>query len=146
MRRAALALALAGALSGCVTEARASRVRGASGFLENVAEYEAPAQSRCARFSRGSRAGEACEEARYLAEVYVRKLSPGDDVCLEGGFGDPPAASCRARGMVADVATNRILLEVRQARPDSRWFQKESNQFWFQEGALVDLYLVDHGY
>lgn len=141
-----VALGLACALSACVTEQRSSRVRGASGILENVAEYPAPAQSRCAKFKKGSGPANACDEAKYLGEVYVRKLSPGDEVCLEGGFGDEPGAACLARGSVADVATDRILVEVREARPDSRWFRKEQNQFWFQEGALVDLYLADHGY
>ena len=50
----------------------------------------------------------------------------------------------RASG--ADVATGMVLLEVREAKPDSRWFHRESNQFWFEEGALVDLYLQEHGY
>lgn len=146
MTRAVVGFFFACAFAGCVTEERASRVRGASGFLENVSEYPAPAQSRCEKFKKGSGAANACDEAKYLAELYVRKLSPGDEVCMEGGFGDEPGSACLARGSVADVATNRILLEVRDARPDSRWFKKESNQFWFQEGALVDLYLADHGY
>lgn len=62
-------------------------------------------------------------------------------MCLEGGFGDRPLASCLARASVADTDTNRILLEVRNAQPGSKWFNKEANQFWFEEGALVDLYL-----
>jgi hypothetical protein len=39
-----------------------------------------------------------------------------------------------------------VLLEVRQAKPESKWFQNEQHQFWFEEGALLDLYLADHGY
>lgn len=132
--------------SACVTEERASRVRGASGFLENVPEYPAPEVDRCQKFKKGGGPAGACEEARYLGENYVRRLSTGDEVCLEGGFGDSPGRACLARGSVVDTATNRICIEVREARPDSRWFKKEQNQFWFQEGALVDLYLADHGY
>lgn len=130
----------------CITDTRASRDRGASGFFENVPVYAAPATSRCAKFKKGGSAGNACEEAKYLGELYVRRLSSGDEVCLEGGFGDRPLASCLARASVADTDTNRLLLEVRNAQPTSKWFQKESNQFWFEEGALVDLYVAEHGY
>ena len=91
-------------------------------------------------------AGKRCDEAKYLAEIYVRKLDVGTDVCLEGGFGDEPGGACLARGGVVDTRTNEVLLEVRGAKPDSRWFKKEQNQYWFEEGALVDLYLADHGY
>ncbi|MER2563385.1 MAG: hypothetical protein ABTQ32_21835 [Myxococcaceae bacterium] len=132
--------------SSCITDDRASRARGASGWFENVPVYKAPASSRCAKFKKGGSAGAACDEAKYLGELYVRRLSSGDEVCLDGGFGDRPLASCLARASVADTDTNRILLEVRNAQPGSKWFNKESNQFWFEEGALVDLYLADHGY
>lgn len=108
--------------------------------------YEAPAQDRCARYAAGSGPSANCEEAKFLAQTWVRRLATGDEVCLEGGFGDPPGAACLARAAVVDTGTNLLLLEVRQARPDSRWFHQEQSQFWFQEGALVDLYLNDHGY
>lgn len=137
---------LAVVAAGCLTDTRASRSRGAAGFFENVPVYPAPEVSRCAKFKKGGGAAAACDEAKYLAELYVRRLSTGDEVCLEGGFGDRPLASCLARASVADTDTNRLLLEVRSAQPGSKWFNKESNQFWFEEGALVDLYLADHGY
>ncbi|MBE2253487.1 MAG: hypothetical protein IAE78_28425 [Myxococcus sp.] len=130
----------------CLTDTRASRDRGATGLFDNVPVYPAPEVSRCAKFKKGGSAAAACDEAKYLAELYVRRLSSGDEVCLEGGFGDRPLASCLARASVADTDTNRLLLEVRNAQPSSKWFNKESNQFWFEEGALVDLYLADHGY
>ncbi|MDP3236591.1 MAG: hypothetical protein Q8S33_09500 [Myxococcales bacterium] len=132
--------------AGCLSDNRASRDRGAAGFFENVPVYPAPKVQRCAKFKKGGNAAAACDEAKYLAEIYVRRLSSGDEVCLEGGFGDRPLASCLARASVADTDTNRLLLEVRNAQPGSKWFNKESNQFWFEEGALVDLYLADHGY
>lgn len=146
MRRVVLALCAVCAASGCVTEARSQRVRGASGFLENVPEVAAPEVDRCSSPRPGSGPKGSCDEARYLGEAYVRRLSPGDEVCLEGGFGDEPGRACLSRGAVVDVATNRVLVEIREARPDSRWFRQEQKQVWFQEGALVDLYLADHGY
>lgn len=138
-------LALLG-LCGCLTDNRASRDRGIADVFGNVPVYKAPPVSRCAKFKKGGGAAAACDEAKYLGETYVRRLSTGDEVCLEGGFGDRPLAACLARAAVADTDTNRLLLDVRSAQPGSKWFNKESNQFWFEEGALVDLYLADHGY
>lgn len=132
--------------SGCLTFDQASRDRGSSGFLDNVPVYRAPQQTRCAKFSKGSSSASACDEGRYLGEIYVRRLATSDEVCLDGGFGDKATAACGARAAVVDTAPNRVLLEVREAKPDSKWFNRELHQFWFEEGALVDLYLADHGY
>ena len=130
-------------LSACAMDKRASRDRGQG--IDNVPEYQAP-KDRCAGM--GNTALKArCDEAKYLAQTYVRKLAVGDEVCLEGGFGDQPLGACLCRARVDDSDdAKRILLDVKSARPDSRWFGKESNQFWFHEGALVDLYLAEHGY
>jgi hypothetical protein len=135
---------LFGVASACLTDSRASRDRGAGGF-DNVPTIPAPEKKRCDQYGKGAARGR-CDEAKYLAENYVKNLSPGDGVCLEGGFGEEPGGACLARASVADTATGKLLIELRQARPDSRWVQKESNQYWFEEGALVDLYLAEHGY
>jgi Tfp pilus assembly protein FimT len=90
--------------------------------------------------------GEALRRSGIPGPAVRAKLSTGDQVCLEGGFGDTPSAACAARAAVVDSSKDLVLLEVREAKPDSRWFNKEQNQFWFEEGALVDLYLADHGY
>ena len=136
---------LALSASACLTDGRASRDRGATGLFENVPRYPAPPTSRCEKI-KSPTPKKNCEEAKYLAQIYVRRLASGDEVCLEGGFGDRPGAGCGCRAAVVDTANEVVLLEVREARPDSRWFKKESNEFWFEEGALVDLYLSDHGY
>ncbi|MBL8950906.1 MAG: hypothetical protein JNK82_09035 [Myxococcaceae bacterium] len=132
--------------AGCLTDNRASRDRGAAGIFENVQVIAAPSVKRCDKFNKGGAARGRCDEAKYLAEVYVKKLSTGDMVCLEGGFGEEPGGGCLARASVADTATGRLLLELKDARPNSRWAAKESNQYWFEEGALIDLYLVENGY
>ena len=123
-------------------DSRPPRVRGASELidLDNVPVYAAPKTSRCAAKARG------CADAMYLAQTYVRRLSTGDQVCLEGGFGEPLTNECRARSAVVDTAPNRVLIEVREAKPGSKWFDKEIHQFWFEEGALVDLALAERGY
>jgi hypothetical protein len=142
-----LLLLAACALTSCIHDDRDSRDRGAMGWQENVPTIAAPAKPRCKNYP-GSGAAKRCEEAQYLGQLFVRKLSTGDQVCLEGGFGDgdTPSAACTARAAVVDSSKNLVLLEVREAKPDSRWFNKIQNQFWFEEGALVDLYLADHGY
>jgi hypothetical protein len=131
--------------SACLTDNRASRDRGAAGFFENVPLVAAPQTPRCAQYGKGAARGR-CDEAKYLAEVYVKKLSPGDMVCLEGGFGEEPGGACLARASVADTSVGKLLIELREARPNSHWASKESNQYWFEEGALIDLYLRENGY
>lgn len=130
-------------LCGCAADKRATRDRGQG--LDNVPEYPAPEKDRCAGHAGGALKGR-CDEAKYLAQAYVKKLHSGDMVCLEGGFGDEPGAACLARARVDDIDQLRVLLDVKDAKPDSKWFNKESHQFWFAEGALVDLYLAEHGY
>lgn len=130
---------------GCIRDTRVQRDRGGDGLMENTEIIKGPLKHRCVALGKGG-AGKRCEEARYLGEIYVRKLDVGTDVCLEGGFGDEPNGACLARAQVADSRPGEVLLEVRGAKPDSRWFHKDQNQYWFEEAALVDLYLADHGY
>jgi hypothetical protein len=134
------------AVGGCTNSTRATRDRGAAGVFENVPVMKSPPQTRCARLQQTSSLGKSCLDAVYLAQLYARRLATGDEVCLEGGFGERSTRDCLARAAVMDVNTNLVLMDVREARPNSKWFGKESNQFWFEEGALVDMYLVDHGY
>jgi hypothetical protein len=128
--------------SACVT----TRDRGNADFEGRAATYKAPLEQRCDKYKSGGGRAAACAEAKYLAEIYVRRLAAPDEVCLEGGFGDQPTGACLARAAVVDSATNRALIEIRQAKPESKWFNHEQHQFWFEEGALVDLYLAEHGY
>lgn len=144
MTRAAVVVVTSLCALGCITDTRSSRDRGATGFLENVPLYPAPAKVRCDALTGAKQKN--CVEAKYLADIYVRKLATGDEVCLENGFGEKPAGTCACRAAVVDSSVDKVLLEVREAKPDSKWFKKEQNQFWFEEGALVDLYLQDHGY
>ena len=131
--------------AGCIRDTRPQRDRGAGGLVENTQTIRAPLKHRCAALAK-SNAGSRCEEAKYLGEIYVRRLDVGSSICLEGGFGDEPTGACLARAQVADNRPGEVLVEVRGAKPDSRWFHQEQNQYWFEEGALVDLYLADHGY
>ncbi len=140
-----IAAVLAISCLGCIRDTRPQRDRGAAGLIENTETIKGPLKHRCESLGKGQ-ASKRCEEAKYLAEIYVRKLDVGTDVCLEGGFGDEVTGACLSRAQVADVRPNEVLLEVRGAKPDSRWFHRDQNQYWFEEAALVDLYLADHGY
>jgi hypothetical protein len=114
-------------------------------FGSNVPVFKAPETDRCKALGKSSpRPG--CEDARYLGTEYTRRLAVGDEVCVEGGYGDEPGAACKARAAVIDTGTNRVKLEIRGAKPDSRWFNSEMRHAWYEEGALVDLYLSERGY
>ena len=114
-------------------------------LLGGIPVVKAPARDRCTMHGKSSVRG-ACDEARYLADNYTRRLSVGDEVCLEEGYGEEPTAACKARAVVIDTAPNQVKLEVRNAKPDSRWFNAEGRHAWYEEGALVDLYLAERGY
>ncbi|WP_426755435.1 hypothetical protein [Myxococcus sp. Y35] len=105
---------------------------------------KAPPKNRCEELPASVRT--SCDEALYLATEYTRRLSVGDEVCLEGGYGEEPGAACKARAAIIDTSPNQVKLEVRGPKPDSRWFNVEMRHAWYEEGALVDLYLAERGY
>ena len=142
--RAACALAAALLSAGCIKDTRATREDATGGISDQAPVVPAPKRDRCKGHSAGLKNN--CEEAKYLAELYARRLSTGDAVCLEGGFGEEPGGSCMARAAVVDVDQGKVLIEIRDPRPESRWFKRVQHQIWFEEGALVDLYLAEHGY
>jgi len=131
--------------SACIHDERPATERGASGLIESTQEIAPPVQDRCVRLKNAG-LRQPCDDAKYLAQRYVRGLSTGDQVCLEGGFGEAPAGACLARATVRDAATNKVLLHVADTQPMSRWFKFIGTEVWFYEGALVDLYLAERGY
>ncbi|MBN1210394.1 MAG: hypothetical protein JXB05_36410 [Myxococcaceae bacterium] len=114
-------------------------------FGTNVPIYKAPRTNRCAAHGKSS-VRSSCEDALYLATEYTRRLAVGDDVCLEGGYGEDVGPACQARAAVIDTGPNGVKLEIRSTKPDSRWFNAEMRHAWYEEGALVDLYLAERGY
>lgn len=146
MRRAGWLLAVLAATGCSLRDTRVRRDVRPGGIFDTPAEeVYAPAKDRCVALGQ-SGVRRQCEEAKNLAQTYVRRLSTTDEVCLEGGFGEVPGAACLARAFVADTQTDKVLLEIREAKPESRWFNYIQYQIWFAEGALVDLYLADRGY
>jgi hypothetical protein len=129
----------------CVTQGRGQRERGAANLFEDTRQVKGPPHDRCQQYQKSSVRG-PCDEAKFIAQKYVRNLAAQDEVCLEGGFGDHPGGACLARAVVSDVANDKVLLDIRDAQPNSRWYQQVSSEIWFDEGALIDLYLGEHGY
>ena len=133
-------------LAGCTTDKEAFRPNPNSEdpFVGAVPLVRSPLKDRCVQHGASVRGN--CDEAKYLATEYMRRLSVGDEVCLEGGYGEEPGSACKARAAVIDTSPNQVKLEVRGAKPDSRWFNVEMRHAWYEEGALVDLYLSERGY
>lgn len=114
-------------------------------LVGSIPLIKGPEKNRCSTLGQsGVRPG--CEEALYLGTLYTRRLAVADEVCLEGGYGDEVGAACKARATVIDTAPERVKLEIRNAKPDSRWFNSEGRHAWYEEKALVDLYLAERGY
>ncbi len=134
------------ALAGCVRDTRPSQERGASGGFSQAQEIQGPKVDRCQQGAEAGSSKPGCRDAKYLAQVYVRGLGTTDEVCLEGGFGQEDPPSCLARAFVADAAMGKLLLEIRSAQPQSRWYNQIQHQLWFTENALIDLYLAECGY
>jgi hypothetical protein len=145
MRRLAFLIPLGALSAACLHDERPATERGAANLFENTETIPAPTTDRCETHKRSS-LRQPCDDAKYLAQKYVRAMSVGDQVCLEGGFGDPPAAACLARANVGDATSTRILLHVVDTQPSSRWYKYVGTEVWFMEGALVDLYLAERGY
>lgn len=131
--------------AGCVRDTRPTQERDGLNVFSKAPEIKAPAQDRCQKIAEsGGKPG--CRDAKYLAQMYVRRLGTTDEVCLEGGFGQSDPADCIARAFVADTAVGKVLLEIRAAQPQSRWYKQAQHQVWFTEDALIDLYLAERGY
>ncbi len=132
--------------SGCVLkDTGPTRERSGASLFQGAPLIEGPAEDRCQKLA-GTGAAPNCQDARYLGQNYVRRLATTDALCLEGGFGEEPGGSCLARAFVSDTGTGRVLVEIREAKPESRWFNHVQHQLWFTEDALVDLYLAENGY
>lgn len=104
-----------------------------------------PEVDRCHRHLDSPRL-DACRDALFLAQTWARGLSIGDSVCMEGGVGEAVNRLCMARASVMDAGSSAVLIEFREARPDSRFAGQEMTQVWYAESALVDLALAEQGW
>lgn len=139
MRRARFGLGAALALSACTHGRVLERP-------DKVPVVAAPAHDRCEQFLGARSLFLQCAEAKQQAVDYIHKLNTGDAVCVEGGFGEEPREGCKARGFIVDADGQGFAVELRDARLDSRWKDQNQKTVYFENGALVDLYLRERGY
>ncbi len=131
-----LALALSG-LSACATlvpESRANAVKGPAPELGD----------RCARTA-DLMAQKGCERARDKAHAQLRALSQGDQLCLEPIL-DADMANCRARARIEEQDPTAMELHFVEVDPNSSWAPKSSRTLWYENTALIDLYLQEKGF
>jgi hypothetical protein len=134
------------ALGNAVTNGTAEKNRGASGLLNTAPEEQGPQGDPCQPVDgRPPRAG--CDAVRRQALTFARRLAVGESVCLEGASGGLDVTRlCRARARVVDAASGKVLLEIRDAQPGTRFETEIQHQRWFYDAALVALYLEANGY
>ncbi|HLT29057.1 MAG TPA: hypothetical protein VK013_03385 [Myxococcaceae bacterium] len=116
-----------------------------SNFLLGAKRVDGPEIDRCHRHLDSPRF-DACRDALFLAQTWVRGLSIGDSVCMQGGVGEPVGNACMARASVMDARSGALLIEFRETRPDSRYADAVMTQTWYAESALVDLALAEQGW
>jgi hypothetical protein len=119
--------------------------RGFFGHEKKAAmSIKAPEADRCARQPANAKA--SCLDMARTATLWVKRLNADEEICLEGGIGDPPTQACTARAFIEDASTEGVLVEVRHADDSKHWKQYELRQVWFDTQALVDLELKEKGY
>lgn len=112
--------------------------------VETVA---APKTDRCDKFKGADSMFQRCQEFKQQAMNYLHALNTGDTVCMEGGFGeDHLTDKCKARGQVVDADNHGMLVQLREPRLDSRWKDYDGKKVFFENGALIDLYLAESGF
>ncbi|MBS2032039.1 MAG: hypothetical protein JST54_29340 [Deltaproteobacteria bacterium] len=107
---------------------------------------KAPKQDRCEAYKSAATTYSQCQQFKSDAVTYLRKLSPNDSVCLEEGFGEEPGPTCKARGTIVDADEHGMLIRVNDPMLQSKWKDYQDKRVYFENGALIDLYLRERGY
>lgn len=132
MARAALLVCLT--TVGCATiapEARENAVRG-------------PDADRCAA-QPDQLVHAGCVRARDKAQEALGALNRGDNLCLEPIL-NPDLDNCRARASVDEQDVRGIKLRFIDVQPGSSWAPYANAVRWFDNTALIDLYLKERGF
>jgi hypothetical protein len=104
----------------------------------------APTVDRCTRAKDPER--KTCEQFKQDAHKYLSGLNVNDNLCIEGGVGDEPGATCKARGQIIDGNNQGFLVKIHDPTPGSHWQGLSDHNVWFDNEALVDQYLADRGF
>jgi hypothetical protein len=87
-----LVLLAARLAAGCIQDARVRRAPRPGGIFEAAApEIPAPEKDRCVALGT-SGVRRQCDEAKSLAQTYVRRLATTDEVCLKAASESPRPA------------------------------------------------------
>jgi hypothetical protein len=106
----------------------------------------APKVDRCEAFKGAATTFAQCQDFKQQAVNYLHKLSTGDAMCVENGFGEEPREGCKARAFIIDADNHGFTTEIRYPALDSKWKDANQQKIYFENGALVDLYLRERGY
>lgn len=104
----------------------------------------APRVDRCTKVKDRERT--TCDEHKEAALKYIRNLTQGDNMCVEGGFGEELTKACKVRGTFEDGNNEGILVMIHDPAPESHWKGYSERKVWFDNAALVDQFLADKGY
>lgn len=143
MKKLLASLLLAG-LAGCASH-------GNTGMWARHDDIEvetvpAPKADRCDKFKGADSMFHRCEEFKQQATNYLHGLNTGDTVCMEGGFGEEMSDKCKARAQVVDADNHGLLVQMREPQLDSHWKNYDGKRIFFENGALIDLYLKESGF
>jgi hypothetical protein len=124
-------------LAGCATlspESRANAVKGPAPELGD----------RCARAT-DILVQKGCQRDRDKAHAYLKTLNQGDTVCLDPLF-DADMTNCRARAEIEDQDPTATQIHLFDTDPNSSWAPKANQKIWYENTALIDLYLQGKGF
>ena len=106
---------------------------------------EKPETDRCLKYKSDPSLADPCKKARIEAVRFVQSLDTNTEVCLENTFGEP-MLDCYARGVVMDPTPHATVISVTTVDTARAKNFRNIEYVWFDNEALVDLYLAEHGY
>lgn len=107
---------------------------------------DAPEKDRCESYASAKTTYTQCQQFKTAAVEYLRHLSTGDTVCMENTFGEEMTDACKARGVIVDGDPRGFLIEFRDPSTASKWKDYQQKRVYFENGALIDIYLRERGY
>jgi hypothetical protein len=128
---------LALALASCATlapESRANAVRGPAPEVGDRCTHAADLLQQ-----------KGCGRERDKAYAYLRAKNQGDQLCLEPILGDD-LTNCRARSTIDEQDPTAMQLHLIDIDPNSSWAPKAGQRIWFENTALIDLFLQEKGF
>ena len=139
-----LVLVLCIALAGCVSHEHPGPFMHQTDV--GAQTISAPAKDRCEAYASAKTTYAQCQQFKTAAIEYLRRLSVGDTVCMENTLGEEMTAECKARGVIVDGDAHGFLIEFRDPSTTSKWKDEQGKRVYFENGALIDIYLRERGY